>query len=168
MKNNPDTRGTLNTIVKETQKIETNRKGWITKVDEKNNAVWVDYENNPSASPQLAQLSNPWITLENLKMATKENSVVQIDFENGDASKPVIRDLFYSITDVDRKPIENRVIRIEAEEIILSGRKRVVIQSGNAKTTYIANGGELIEEADQIDSSADLNYRIKGGTVLIN
>ncbi len=64
--------------------------------------------------------------------------------------------------------MKDQIVRIKAKEIILEGEKRVVIKSGDSKTIYQAEGGELIEEANQIESSARITNRIKGGSIAIN
>ncbi|MBU2510298.1 hypothetical protein KJ966_03135 [bacterium] len=171
MSNNPLEQKSAVMIKKEAEKLETNRIGWIEKVDEVKGLIWVNYEKSPSQTPLLAKLANPWISIQHLKEAILRKAVAQIDFEKGNALKPIVRNLFYSVAEEKKSPqssAENKIIHVKADEIHLIGRKKVVIQSGNARTTYIADGGELIEEAEQIDSCADLNHRIKGGAVLIN
>jgi len=160
-----------NTVTKELDRIDTTRLGWIKKLDAETNTIWVDYERNQAQVPLPAKLANPWISWKDLMEAISKEATARIDFEDGNPLKPIIRDIFYSISaikETHQQSTKKRVIHIEAEEIILKGNKRVVIQSGKAKTTYIAEGGELIEEAEQIDSSASKNQRIKGGKVFLN
>ncbi len=164
----------VTTIIRKFQNIDTSRLGWIKRVDEKNKTVWVDYEKNPTGALLPAKISNPWITFKILKEALTQNNVTHIDFENGDPQKPMIRDIFFTLADrkeemeMEKIPKSPKCLHLEADEIILTGRQRIIIQSGNAKTVYNAKGGELIDEAEQIDSNADFNHRIKGGNVIIN
>ncbi|MCG8336295.1 MAG: hypothetical protein MJE63_17445, partial [Proteobacteria bacterium] len=111
------------------------------------------------------------ITLEDLEEAIERSATVQICFENDNPLKPIVKDIFYSVrsrNNSKKNSTLNKVLRVEAEEIILVGNKRVVIQSGNVKTTYEADGGGLITEAGQIESSASKNQRIKGKSLFLN
>ncbi len=135
------------------------------------NIVWVDYDGNPFAKPLIAKLGTPAISRDELIDFIDRIESVKINFNDGDPAQPIIRDLFFSVSELKEDTsdqLKNRVVEIEADEIILKATKQVIIQSGEARTTYKADGAEIIEEADQIDSSAKLNNRIKGGSILLN
>lgn len=159
------------TRVQELEQITTCRIGWIKKIDLETKSVWVDYEQNPSQRPLIAKLANRWITEEELEGAIERNAKVQIDFEQGHPLKPVIRDIFYSLCDL-AAPIEKSSLKqslaIEAEEIVLTGRQRVVIRSGETKIIFDGQTGEITMEGRKIDATASKTHRIKGASILVN
>jgi hypothetical protein len=165
---------TLNQIVTRTkalERIESFRLGSIVKTVVEKNQIWIDFDENPFRKPILAKLGSPWISSDELKLFLDKVDSVKLEFLDGNPSQPIIRDLFFSVNDLNRakvNPNENKVIEVEADEIIFKGRKQITLQSGNAKTILKAEGSEIIQEADRIDSSVETNIRIKGGTVLLN
>ncbi len=161
----------LSRIVKELKKIDSTRLGRIVRIEEPTDSIWVDYENNPTQEPLPARLANGWIGFEDLQEAMKRKATVQVDFEQGNPLKPVIRDIFYSISSLKKQTKQaatKQVIRIEGDEIVLSARKKIIVESGNVRTTYLAEGGELITEADQIDTYANKNQKLKGRNLFFN
>jgi len=156
---------------KELEKIETFRLGVITKVDTVGGQIWVEYDGNPYREPLVAKLGTPWLTIDKLIQFIDRVDSVKLDFLEGDPAKPVIRDLFYSLDEINRSgsdPLTDKKIEIVADEIILRGKTKIIIECGDARTIYLAEGNEIIEEADQIDSSANKNNRMKGGKILLN
>jgi hypothetical protein len=159
------------TRFKALETFETCRIGWIKKLDREHKTVWVDYEHNPAQRPIVAKLVNAWISFAELESALQRQAKVQIGFENGHPLKPVIRDIFYSLEErlqPEEIPTTERVVRIEAEEIILSAQKQIVIESGATQTVYDAKTGTFTVKAKTIETTADKSHRIKGGAVLIN
>ncbi len=155
----------------ELDKIEDTRFGTLVKMDTEANKIWVDFEDNPYKKPIVAALGTPWITAEDLHQFADCVESVILSFNEGNLGKPIIRDLFYSLNELNRRKIglsEGSKIEIEADEIVLKGRTRVTIECGDARTVYRAEGNEIIEEADQIDSSANKTNRIRGGKILLN
>ncbi len=161
----------LGRIIKELKPIDSTRLGRIVKIEEGTGLIWVDYENNPTQAPLPAKLANPWIEFDDLQEAIKRKATAQIDFEQGNPLKPIVREIFYPVSSLKKQPKQpatNQVIRIEGDEIILSARKKIVVESGNVRTTYLAEGGELITEADQIDTCANKNQKLKGRNLFFN
>lgn len=157
------------TTLREPGKIEACRIGRIARIDLQNDAIWVDYEGNPAHRPIVAKLANSWIKLDDIQQAIDRKAKVQVDFEQGNPARPVIRDIFFSISDLkNENETRDQSISIEAEEIIFSAKKRLVIQCGDTKTEYNAGTGEFKLQAKKITSSADKSHRIKGGAVLVN
>ncbi|MCP4296544.1 MAG: hypothetical protein GY786_13150, partial [Proteobacteria bacterium] len=113
--------------------------GRIVKIDFENDIIWVDHNNNSSGRPIAAELASPFVTLKHLKRTSFIANKVQLDFKNGDPLQPVIRDIFFSINDLelnkDRKIVEE-TLHIKADRIILEGASEVIIRSGDVKTTY--------------------------------
>lgn len=68
----------------------------------------------------------------------------------------------------DSKALEDKRVKVEADEITLKGKKQIIIQCGETKTIFRADGSRIIQEADQITSSANVNNKIKGGSVCLN
>ena len=156
---------------KELEKIESFRLGTIIKMDLEKNCIWIDFEENPSTKPLLAKLGTPWVSDDELNLFKNRIDTVKLEFLDGNPLKPIIRDLYFSVNEMNKSksnPLKNKIIEVEADEIILRGRKQIIIQSGDARTVYKAEGAEIIHEAEEIDSSASTSNRIKGGTILLN
>jgi len=171
MKKTDSALNTILTRTNELEPIEGFRLGTIVKMELEQNRIWVDYDGNPSEKPHLARLGTPWITSEELNLFYHKIDSVKLEFLNGNPTKPIIRDLFYSTNEINRSKsnwLADKVIELEADEIILRSSKRLVLQCGSTKTVYDAERGEITQEADQIKSSANKNNRVKGGTVLLN
>lgn len=164
----------LNTIVtqtKERKQLEGYRLGVIQKMELKKNRIWVDYPDNPYDHPVPAQLGTPWIGSEELIMFEHKIDSVKIEFLDGNPTKPIIRDLFFSVNEMNRansKLLEDKRVTVEADEIMLKGKKQITIQCGDTKTIFKADGAKIIQEADQISSSASINNKIKGGSIRLN
>ena len=155
----------------ELEKIEGSRSGKVVKVDLEKSQIWIDYEGNPFSKPLIAKLGSPWINWQEFNLFKDRIKEVKLDFLDGNPSQPVIRDVFFSISGMTRpesKPLRTKVLKLEADEIIIKGHRQVTIQSGNAKTVYRSEGAEITEEAEQIDSAADTNLTLKGGSILLN
>lgn len=169
-------RNILDEIQKQARLIELelicqSRLGWITKVDEKKDAIWINYQGNPLQVDLLALLGTPFLTLENLKDAESKNMSVEINFKNNDPQKPIIRDIYFSVAELNKKGQQapkNKTLYIQADRIVLDGTTEVIIKSGDAKTVYQADGNKISDEADRIDSSAKGSNKIKGGIVKVN
>jgi hypothetical protein len=165
---------TLKSIVsqtKELERIDSYRLGTIVKVDLEKNGIWIDYKDNPLKKPVLAKLGTPWVGSEELTFFINRADEVKLEFLNGDPTHPIIKDLFFSVNQMNSsqtKPANTKVMKIEADEIVLNGHQRIVIQSGNARTIYRAEGSQIIQEAEQIESTAVSENRLKGGAVLLN
>lgn len=165
---------TLKQIICQTralEKIEGSRLGKLVKVDLEKNQIWIDYEGNPFSKPLLAKLGTPWVSNDELKLFNDRIDAVKLEFSDGNPTQPIIRDLFFSVSAMNRsksQPLQKKVLVIEAEEIIIKGHKQVTIQSGNAKTVYQSEGAVITQEAEQIDSAADTNLALKGGSILLN
>lgn len=156
---------------KEPKPIETFRMGRIVKLDKERDLIWVDYDGNPFQKPLQAKLGTADYGFGQLEAILSKTHSVQIEFIQGDPALPIIREIFFSASMIDltrNRYSEERVLTLEAEEIVLKGTKRVVIQSGEASTTYRAEGAEIIQDADLVYSSANLSNQIKGGRVVIN
>lgn len=165
---------TLNHILQQTRELEpigTYRLGTIVKLEPNTNQVWIDYEGNPLAKPLPARLGTAWIGYDELNQFKDKIDSVKIEFLDRHPAKPIIRDIFFSVNAMNRSTLNrftNKVLEIEADEIILKGNKQITIQSGDAKTVYKAKGAEIVQEANLIVSSADKDHKIHGGTVRIN
>lgn len=151
--------------------IQGYRLGTIVTIDITKNSIWVDFPDNPFNKPILAQLGTPWISSDELTMFRDKLDCVKLEFLDSNPAKPIIRDLFYSVNQLSRsgsKPFEDNVVEVEADRIILKGKKEVIIQCGETRTIYQAEGSEIVHEAEQIQSSAKTVNRVEGGSILFN
>lgn len=164
----------LTTLIVESdrnKKITGFRYGKILDVDENSDTIFVDYAENPLKERLRAKLASPYLTLDDLKEATHRPAVVQLDFIEGDPSKPLVRDIYFSLADQVREKKEEiveKTVHLKADRLILEGTTEVIIQSGGVRSVYKASEGKLTEEAEKIRSSANRSHRIQGGSVLIN
>lgn len=154
----------------EAEKILTDRMGWISRLEPEHNQVIVDYELNPLHRPVSAQISNPKLTLEDLKNAESASWKVLLGFINGNPEQPVIKDVLCSVADLNDKntALKNKTLHLKGDEIILEADSKVTIKCGRSKTTYLAEGNRIVEEADRIHSFARFTHKLKGGSVAIN
>ncbi len=153
------------------QKIDGYRYGKILEIDETAGVLWVDYADNPLKEKLSAQLASPYLTLDNLREASVRPNIAQLEFVEGNPAKPLVRDIYFSLVDQakeKRGEIVQKTIRLKADRIVLEGDSEVIIKSGNVKTVYKAVEGKLVEEADDIRSTARRNNKVQGGVVLIN
>lgn len=153
------------------EEIEGFRYGKILEIDEATDTIWVDYADNPLKEQLPAKLASPFLTLDNLKEASLRPSLVQLEFIEGDPAKPLVRDVYFSLSDQAKEKKEEiieKTVHLKADRIILEGESEVIIRSGNVSSIYKSDEGKLIEKADNIRSTARLNNRIQGGAVLIN
>ncbi len=158
----------LKAVSLELEPILSARLGWITKIELDSNQIWVDYEENPLGHPQLALLEINF-SLEELKNALSNIKALRVVFFNGDPERPIIRDIFYSITD-RQEPVEDpyKTVHVKSETLILEGTKKLIIKSGGVECTFDAVLGELSFDAENIRSNAKNNYKIKGGSTTLN
>lgn len=163
-------------IVEKTRQITresviSDRLGKLVRLDVENNRIWVDYDDNPFDKPVLALLGNANLTFENFKEQENVISWLQLRFINGDLTQPVIRDVLYSASCLNRKKDtspEHQKLHVKADEIILEGKTRITLKCGQTQTTYTADRNEIVEVADQIDSTARINNKLRGGKVSLN
>ena len=171
MKNKLSTLTSIVTQTKELDRIDHSRFGTIVKLDSENNLIWVDYDGNPLEKPVLAALGTPWINREDLTRFINRVDKVKLDFLDGNPSKPIIRDLLYSLNQInssDSDSFTQDLLEIKADEIILKANKQITIQCGNTKTVYNANRSEITHEADEVESKGHRNNKVKGGTIFLN
>ena len=165
---------TLNTIlsqVKELERIDHFRLGTIVKLDAENNRIWVDYDGNPLEKPVLAALGTPWVNREELTRFINKIDSVKLDFMEGNPARPVIRDLFFSIKELNSSNsdlLEEDTLTVKASEIVFEATRQITIRCGNTQTIFKAEKSEIIQEADDIKSNGRKNNKIKGGSILLN
>lgn len=158
-------------ITAEPENIKGFRMGRIVKLDKESDRIWVDYDGNPFQKPLQAELATALYGFEQLEAILCKTHTVQIGFIQGDPALPVIREIYFSASQIDlakNRLKEDKVLTLEADEIVLKGKTRVVIQSGEASTTYRAEGAEIVQDADLVYSAGNLSHQIKGGKVSIN
>lgn len=164
----------LENILSQTQeleRIEPFRLGTLVRIEPEHNRIWVDYTDNPFNRPVLAKLGTPWVTGEDLIQFQDKVDSIKLEFEGGHPSKPIIRDLLFSVTEMKRSKtdfLKDRVLAIEADEIVLTGKKRVSIICGDTKTIFDARSSEITQHAKQISSTATTSNRIRGSSILLN
>ena len=153
------------------EKITGFRYGKILGIDEENDIIWVDYAENPLKERLPAKPGCPFLTLDNLKEASLRPNIAQLEFIEGDPGRPLVRDIYFSLADQAREKREEiikKTVHLKADRIILEGKSEVIIKSGKVKSVYNAEDGKLVEEADDIRSSARINNRVQGGSIVIN
>lgn len=146
------------------KKITSSRIGKIVKIT--NGNVFVNYDENPFTEPLNAKLGRPFM-LSDIEIALENIQDIRLEFIDNSPDKPVITDIYYSVLEKEKKK-GLQDLHIIGRKIILEGSEEIVIKSGNAKTTYRARDGKLIEEATQIKSSAVVTNKVQGGSVSIN
>lgn len=155
----------------EWEPLEGIRYGEIISVDEEQDRILVNHADNPLHRPLPAVLATSLIDASSLRESMSRISLVQLDFIEGDPTKPVIRDIFFSLVDQvknSREVITEKTVLIEADRIILDGRTEVVIKSGEVTTVYQGKESRLTVEADHIRSTAKKKNLVQGGSILLN
>ncbi len=163
----------------ELERIEGHHYAEIVRIDRENGFIWIDYPGNPLNRELPAEITDNNISVQSILNKPLLPKLVKIEFYNGNPTFPLIREIYYAAAEektesessteiVKTVEEEEKTIRIKATRIILEADEEVIIKSGNAKTIYRAEDGKIVEEADDIESEAKLNYRLKGGSVLIN
>jgi hypothetical protein len=158
-------------LTKAVDKINTSRIGRICSWDLEQEALWVDYEANPFHKPLPAKLAVYDISFADLKQAVTHAHSVRLEFENGNPERPVIKDIYLSITKLKTAAPSSSLkeqVHIKADEIILEAESRIILKAGDVQTIYNAQAGTLITEATRIDTSATLTHKLKGGAVHVN
>jgi hypothetical protein len=151
--------------------IKGYRYGKILEIDVETDTIWVDYPDNPFREHLPAKLANPYLTLDNLKEASLRPNIAQLKFIEGNPARPVIKDIYFSLADQakeKRGDIIEKTVHLKADRIILEGEREIILQSGNVRTVYNGDTGKLTEKAEEIRSTARLNNKVQGGSVLIN
>lgn len=130
--------------------------GRIVAVRESGEAL-VDFPGNASGSLVPARSLAP-------VSAADAGREVALTFEDGDAAKPIIAGMLQV---AQPAPVCQHELRLDDESLLLSAKKEVVLQCGNASITLTSAGKVLIRGAYLLSRSSGVN-RIKGGSVQIN
>ncbi|WP_300667624.1 DUF6484 domain-containing protein [Desulfoluna sp.] len=153
-----------------TVSVSGNCVGHIVGMEREDNAVFVDYEGNPSKKPVIAKLGRPFM-LKDLQNAIARSLDVRLDFENHDPGRPVVTNIYYSILDSNdeaEKDLSTKEIRVHGKRIVIEAETEIVIRSGEASTTYTAKNGRLVSEGVEILSEALHANKIKGASIALN
>jgi len=153
-----------------TVSVSGNCVGHIVGMERKNNAVFVDYEGNPSQRPVAAKLGRPFM-LKDLQKAINQSLDVRLDFENHDPGRPVVTNIYYSIfdsNDENEKDLSSKDIHIRGKRVVIEAETEIVIRSGEASTTYTAKNGRLVSEGVEVVSEALHANKIKGASIALN
>ncbi len=73
-----------------------------------------------------------------------------------------------SKTSVEQKNTDDKDIYIRGKTIVFDADTKIVLKSGNACATLTAENGNFSLKGENIESSANLNNRIKGASVSLN
>ncbi|MCG8333069.1 MAG: hypothetical protein MJE63_01025 [Proteobacteria bacterium] len=147
------------------------RYGKVIKIDEELELAWINYPENPLFENQPAGIGAPGVTLEALKKAMSANHLVKLSFENSDPSRPVVVDLFCSVSEKKEQEKDlpkEKIVDVKADHIVLDAAKSLIIKCGEVEARFDAAKGQFVIEADSIRSTAEKRQRIQGGSVLIN
>ncbi len=148
---------------------ETIRFGEITRVDREKGIIWVTCTGD-SQNEIPARMGSPYLTLEDILMSFHRIGLAVIDFETVD-KQPVIRDIYFSLNEskkTQKTELPGKKIHIAADEIILEGKQKVTIKSGDTQTEFHAENGKITQKANKIRSVAKQENKIQGGAVRIN
>ena len=146
---------------KELNKIHGYRLGTITTIELTKNRIWVDFPDNPFNKAILAQLGTPWISSDELTVFRDKVDCVKLEFLDNNPAKPVIRDLFYSVNQLNRsgsKPFEDKVVEVEADRIILKGKKKSSSNAVRPEQSIRQRGRKLFTKQNRF------NHRPKPST----
>ncbi len=115
---------------------------------------------HPSASPIRAR-SLTGLTPED------EGKQVALMFEEGDPARPMIIGRVEDASGVTLARASKQPVSIDADSIVLTGGKEIVLRCGDATLT-LKRDGKLILRGAYVETQATGVNRIKGGCVKIN
>ncbi len=157
-----------------TLELSTNyesRIGRITTNDIENGIVCVNYQGNPLGRDLPARIAMRDLSLDLLNCAIESRLEVLLHFEGGDPGRPYIKEIFEphpSIKEEEPDELLEKTIHLVADKIILEAHTEVMIKSGNVKTTYKGEEGDLKTEAENIKTKARYKTSIKSGSIQLN
>ncbi|MCP3927406.1 MAG: hypothetical protein GY714_33020 [Desulfobacterales bacterium] len=126
--------------------------------------IWIDFDNNPDTTPVIAKLGCLHISFDELEKSVELVESVKIDFEDGDTQKPVIRDIFCSISKLREQNDEE--INLTAKKIVLNAETEIQLTCGNS--TVVLNKKEIFNESDNLVSTSRNSNRIMGADIQLN
>lgn len=117
--------------------------------------------------PSLSMLE-PMVARSTVPIATADvGREVLVAFEEGDVRFPYIVGLFWQPE--QRPPTQQLPIeaKVDGEQVVIEGKKEIVLKCGKASITLTRAGKVLIRGAYVLSRSSGVN-RIKGGSVQVN
>ncbi len=90
-----------------------------------------------------------------------------VSFLDGDPDRPVVTGVLRAAGDPPVDPATSIEALVDAERIVLSGRREVVLRCGAASIALAADGRVVIKGANLLSTATGL-HRIRGGAVQIN
>ncbi len=117
--------------------------------------------------PSLSMLE-PMVARSTVPIAkTDVGREVLVAFESGDASCPYIVGLLWELGKYPLTQAEPFEAKVDDEQIVIEGKKEIVLKCGKASITLTRAGKVLIRGAYVLCRSSGVN-RIKGGSVQVN
>ena len=117
-------------------------------------------------APSLSLLE-PMVARSTVPIATDNvGREVLVVFEEGDVRFPYIIGLFWQ---PEQRPPTQQLIeaKVDGEQVVIEGKKEIVLRCGKASITLTRAGKVLIRGAYVLSRSSGVN-RIKGGSVQVN
>lgn len=136
------------------------RRGMISQFDQGTGHIHI-------VVPSLSMLE-PIVARSTVPIATADvGREVLVAFEEGDVRFPYIVGLFWQPE--QRPPIQQLQIeaKVDGEQVVIEGKKEIVLKCGKASITLTRAGKVLIRGAYVLSRSSGVN-RIKGGSVQVN
>ena len=89
---------------------------------------------------------------------------VVVVFEGGDPQKPIILGRVLGSPCAPAEPLR---VQVDAEQLVLSGRERIVLECGDASIT-LTRAGKVLIRGHYVQSRATGVNSVKGGSVELN
>ena len=117
--------------------------------------------------PTLSMLE-PMVARSTVPIAkTDVGREVLVAFESGDASCPYIVGLLWELGQDPLTQAEPIEAKVDGEQVVIEGKKEIVLKCGKASITLTKAGKILIRGSYLLSRSSGVN-RVKGGSVQIN
>lgn len=117
--------------------------------------------------PSLSMLE-PMVARSTVPIAkTDVGREVLVAFESSDASCPYIVGLLWELGQNPLTQVEPIEAKVDGGQIVIEGKKEIVLKCGKASITLTRAGKVLIRGAYVLSRSSGVN-RIKGGSVQVN
>lgn len=92
---------------------------------------------------------------------------VLVAFEAGETREPFIVGLLWEQGQAPKTQAEPIKVKVDGEQVVIEGKKEIVLKCGKASITLTRAGKVLIRGAYLLSRSSGVN-RIKGGSVQVN
>ncbi|WP_339388863.1 hypothetical protein [Vibrio caribbeanicus] len=136
------------------------RFGHILELHPEMSKVRIDFEGNNAGEPVWASLGRLF-SQSHIQLAIDNELACKVEFYAGDASLPIVTDIFFSV-------LEENSLVIRAKNVLLNGSEKVTLQSESASTEYCGRTGKVTTKAKFITSNAEKTHKIQAQKIDLN